>query len=157
MFFIISFNSEWASNKSIEAMFHASHKFIDPLSSACSLKNETAFEMIVRAQIEEWNKEENPDDFIPSEEDSVSSQQMTHYFYPIFHLILYPFQPTLELLLNATNTCSTKFDTSSFTIGMEELRRPSKKSFCYIHCILSELDFVRSLIFFRFSEFCLTI
>lgn len=72
-------------------MFHASHKFIDPLSSACSLKNETALRIVdeqMKEFINEEYEKESPNDFIPSEEDSVSSQQTTHCFYLIIHLNL---------------------------------------------------------------------
>lgn len=59
-------------------MFSVSHKLIDPLNDACSLKNETAFEIVNNEITESIKKEaeaENPDHFIPSEEDSVSNHR----------------------------------------------------------------------------------
>lgn len=146
-------------------MFYASHKFIDPLSHACSLKNETAIDIVfteINSLIKEQYKEENPYNFIPSEEDSVSSHRWLIIFIQFFIWILYSFQPILELIQSVTNTCSTKFNASSFTMAMDVMSRrtepvPPKKSMCYIHCMLSELDFVRSFIVFQFSEFCITV
>lgn len=59
-------------------MFHVSHKFVDSLGYACSLKNETAIEiatMEISKSIDEQFGKENPDYLIPSEEDSVSSHR----------------------------------------------------------------------------------
>lgn len=50
--------------------------FLDPLSSACSSKNETTIEdlnMKIRGSLEKAYEEQHPKHFIPSEEDSVSS------------------------------------------------------------------------------------
>lgn len=140
-------------------MFSVSHKHIDPLNDACSLKNETAFQIVNNEITESIKKEaeaENPDHFIPSEEDSVSNHRWLIIFILLFIRILYAFQPVLELILNATNMCSTKFDASSVTIAMDVIKSetplPSNKGVCYIHCMLSELEFVRS-VFNIFSIF----
>lgn len=62
----------------MEATFYVSHKLFSPLSYACSLKNDTAIkiaEMEIVESIKEQLEKDNPDDFIPSEEDSVSSHR----------------------------------------------------------------------------------
>lgn len=59
-------------------MFYVSHKQVGPISHACSLKNETAIEIIsmeINSLIKEQYEKENPDNFIPSDEDSVSSHR----------------------------------------------------------------------------------
>lgn len=69
----------------MEAVFHVSHKFNDPLIHACSSKNETAI-AIAGMEIEKQDEKENLDDFIPSEEDSVSSHRNdSFHFYLIFN------------------------------------------------------------------------
>lgn len=74
------------------------------------------------------------------------------------------FQPFLKLILNVANTCSTKFNVSSLTIAMNKVDSSGRPSIadtslgiCYVNCMLTELDIVRSSIVFQFSEFCITV
>lgn len=163
--YIVLFHSDWASNKSLEGMFHIGHKFVDELISGCSLKNETAIKKAengISELIYINYEKENTENFIPSDEDSVSSHRLLITFNRFFILILHSFQPFVELILNVTNKCSTKFNTSSFSIVigiMKSHHSPHSLQYsnlilCYIHCMFSELGFVRSWIFSRFSEFC---